>query len=426
MAIDNKKSSTDDYINGIIDGAVSSMNFDKLSQDIGESIQSVFNELGVSINISEHIRRQGYGGTASRTASSRVGARKGQQAAVQQEREKPIAVRNPRGSVSGLVLTALGGFFTAVFGIAEFVMLALGMTVSGFALPGWISAVSIMPFLLMSIGSLVVGNRINARIKRFKKYLKQIGKRKFCNISELAESTGKSEQFVADDLQTMIDKDFFTNAHIDSQKTTLMLDEETYQQYLSSMNQYHQKLMQEEEKKRDSGTDDNSELSKALSEGEKYIAQIREANAAIPGEAFTEKLNRMEELTKKIFDIVRQKPDQLYKLRRFMRYYMPTTVKLLNAYTELESHQISSENIQRSKKDIEDTVDTINYAYEKLLDSFFEESAIDISSDISVMESMFAQDGLSKDPFETSSGLYETFDDQAQGAVLTKTDGGDF
>ena len=426
MAIDNKKSSTDDYINGIIDGAVSSMNFDKLSQDIGESIQSVFNELGVSINISEHIRRQGYGGTASRTASSRVGARKGQQAAVQQEREKPIAVRNPRGSVSGLVLTALGGFFTAVFGIAEFVMLALGMTVSGFALPGWISAVSIMPFLLMSIGSLVVGNRINARIKRFKKYLKQIGKRKFCNISELAESTGKSEQFVADDLQTMIDKDFFTNAHIDSQKTTLMLDEETYQQYLSSMNQYHQKLMQEEEKKRNSGVDDNSELSQALSEGEKYIAQIREANAAIPGEAFTEKLNRMEELTKKIFDIVRQKPDQLYKLRRFMRYYMPTTVKLLNAYTELESHQISSENIQRSKKDIEDTVDTINYAYEKLLDSFFEESAIDISSDISVMESMFAQDGLSKDPFETSSGLYETFDDQAQGAVLTKTDGGDF
>ena len=83
-----------------------------------------------------------------------------------------------------------------------------------------------------------------------------------------------------------------------------------------------------------------------------------------------------------------------------MKYYMPTTIKLLNAYKELDSQPVEGENIRKSKQEIRDTVDTINSAYEKLLDSFFEESTMDIHSDISVLQTMFAQEGLNQSPFE--------------------------
>ena len=82
------------------------------------------------------------------------------------------------------------------------------------------------------------------------------------------------------------------------------------------------------------------------------------------------------------------------ELRRFMKYYLPTTVKLLAAYEELDRQEIQGSNILKSKKEIEDTLDTINKAFENLLDSFFEDTAVDISSDISVMQTLMAQEGL--------------------------------
>lgn len=69
--------------------------------------------------------------------------------------------------------------------------------------------------------------------------------------------------------------------------------------------------------------------------------------------------------------MLKQKPEQLPKLRKFMQYYMPTTLKLVQTYQELDTQPAAGENIQQSKAEIEKTLDTINLAYEKLLDSFF-------------------------------------------------------
>lgn len=75
-------------------------------------------------------------------------------------------------------------------------------------------------------------------------------------------------------------------------------------------------------------------------------------------------------------------------------------MKLLKAYEELDAQSVQGENIMNSKKEIEDTLDTIGNAFENLLDSFFEEAAWDISSDISVLHNMFAQEGLTESEFE--------------------------
>ena len=82
-----------------------------------------------------------------------------------------------------------------------------------------------------------------------------------------------------------------------------------------------------------------------------------------------------------------------------MEYYLPMTIKLLNAYEELDRQPIQGGNIESSKKEIEETLDTLNIAFAKLLDNLFQDTAWDVSSDISVLEAMLAQEGLTKDDF---------------------------
>jgi hypothetical protein len=108
-----------------------------------------------------------------------------------------------------------------------------------------------------------------------------------------------------------------------------------------------------------------------------------------------------------------------------MSYYLPTTVKLLKAYIELDRQTVNGENITNTKQEIEDALDTINDAFEKLLDSLFQNMAWDVSSDISVMQTMFAQDGLTPQEMSAQSGqtVAET-ENQVYGTTLTWGDGG--
>ena len=110
----------------------------------------------------------------------------------------------------------------------------------------------------------------------------------------------------------------------------------------------------------------------------------------------SDKLYRLEDIMRRIFGQVRKNPACASDLRRFMDYYLPTTTKLLTAYVELDRQPVQGENISRTRKEIEDSMDTINDAFEKILDGMFSDMAEDISVDISVMKTMLEQDGLSK------------------------------
>ena len=125
--------------------------------------------------------------------------------------------------------------------------------------------------------------------------------------------------------------------------------------------------------------------------------KIRRSNDAIPGEEISRKISRMELIVQKIFERAKAHPEIIPDLNRLMDYYLPMTVKLLNAYEDMDSQPIQGENIASSKKEIEDTIDTLNVAFEKLLDSVFEDTAIDVSSDISVLNTVLAQEGLTED-----------------------------
>lgn len=259
------------------------------------------------------------------------------------------------------------------------------------------------------------GNGILGRVKRFRSYIRSLGSREYCNVKELAEHLGKSPRFVVKDLEKMIQKGWFRQGHFDKHKTCLMVSDDAYKQYTDLLLQTEQMKAETMEKQEDATRKRAKEVQKQAEEpdsnlspevrevirtGEEYIRKIHACNDAIPEREISAKISRMELLVDRIFDRVEQNPELVTDINRMMEYYLPTTVKLLEAYEDLDVEPVQGENIISSKKEIEKTLDTLNIAFEKLLDSLFQDTAWDVSSDISVLEMMLAQEGLTKDDFK--------------------------
>ena len=132
-----------------------------------------------------------------------------------------------------------------------------------------------------------------------------------------------------------------------------------------------------------------------MEDGSFYIKHIHECNDAIPGESMSQKLETLENIMKRIFEQLKKSPESCEDLQKLMKYYLPTTTKLIDAYRDMDAHpSYGSNNIESTKKEIEDTLDIINDAFAKMLDDMFEDTAWDISADISTMKTMLAKEGL--------------------------------
>ena len=157
-----------------------------------------------------------------------------------------------------------------------------------------------------------------------------------------------------------------------------------------------EKQEKQEEKPKEESTG-NAELDKMLKDGRMAIAEMKRLDESIEDPAVSADIVRLQQVSEKIFARVKEEPTKLPQIRRFLDYYLPTTLKLLNAYADMDAQPVQGETILASKKEIEDTLDTLNLAFEKLLDSIFEDTAMDVSSDISVLNTLLAQEGLTED-----------------------------
>ena len=344
---------------------------------------------------------------------------------VQTNRETMSGRCRAKGNVSGILLTVFGGIGTGLFGLGALVTFLVASFTGIFTVLGPISAGLSVVFLVFFV-ILCRGNAMRGRIRRYRDYVRVLKGNTFCSIEELSEFLGKSKRYVISDLRTMIRLGFFPEGHIDSKKTHFITTDETYQQYLATVKSYEERRKAEEieakvkkrsktknkinedtiqkpeeSKAENKGTvDENSELYRTIKAGRGYIIEIRQANERIPGEEISRKLDRLEEVTTKIFICVEKHPEQLSEIRRFMEYYLPTTLKLVNTYSEFDSQIIQGDNITSAKTEIENTLDTINDAFAKLLDSLFEDAAMEVSADISVLNTLLAQEGLTKSDFK--------------------------
>ena len=152
--------------------------------------------------------------------------------------------------------------------------------------------------------------------------------------------------------------------------------------------------VKEEEKPQTTG---NEELDKMIADGKLAISEMKRLNESIKDETISRQIDRLEEISGKIFAQVQAEPKKLPQIRKFMSYYLPTTLKLLNAYDRMSGQGVAGENIGGTMKRVEDMMDTIVQAFEKQLDSLFGAEALDISTDITVLDNMMAREGLVDD-----------------------------
>lgn len=346
--------------------------------------------------------------TGSRSGAENQGYRANQESKMSemrnysQNRPVPVTPRYLKGTsvkIGGTFLAATG----AVFGLTSVIFLIItliGSVITAFdVVSGLIIGIFAVAFISFAVMT-YVGVDMVRTVGRFRQYVSVLRDREFCDIKEIASATGRDVRKVLKDVKKMITKGWFCQGHLDEKESCLMVSEHAWNQYTALMEDMKQRKAEEQaaQKKMQEEYDRLSpEVQKIVQAGDEYVRKIKAANDAIPGEVISAKISRMELLVDRIFDRVEQNPDSVNDMRRMMDYYLPTTMKLLEAYEELDAQPVQGENIISSKKEIEDTIDTLNIAFEKLLDSLFQDTAWDVSSDISVLHTMLAQEGLTED-----------------------------
>ena len=163
-----------------------------------------------------------------------------------------------------------------------------------------------------------------------------------------------------------------------------------------------QEKKQEEKKQEAPKSTGNPEVDKLIKERDRAIGEMRRLNDSIEDETISAQIDHLEEVTRKIIDQVVAQPQKLPQIRRFLDYYLPTTLKILNAYDRMDAVGVAGENISSTKERVERMMGTIVKAFDKQLDALFGAEAMDISTDITVMENLLAQEGLAGDGKKTT------------------------
>ena len=399
-----------DRIKEIIDTAVSTKDYRQMTEDIKQTVgQTINSTLNSAVDTGSEAIRNGlnsmFGSGNSeyhnktkefeeRRRREREQERKKQEEEKAKERMLTLYDRNTGGRMKGMMLAISGGILASGMGLGTLVLSIFGTVghMSSLVLGG---TCFLAAGALAGVGLLTGGIKKLGKLERFQKYIGTLGTHTDGNFEQLSAAVGKPVKFVKKDVKKMISDGWFRQGHIDAQETCLITSNETYQQYTQTAKALEEKKQEEERRQADL----SPEVQEVLDKGNEFLDKIHKSNDAIPGVEISAKISRMELIVEKIFERAQKHPEIIPDLKKMMNYYLPMTVKLLDAYEEMDRMPVQGENIKSSKKEIEDTLDTLNQAFEKLLDSVFQDTAWDVSSDISVLHTLLAQEGLTDDDF---------------------------
>lgn len=253
------------------------------------------------------------------------------------------------------------------------------MVFSGYV-ANWIG--DLLKYLAIAVGGLGMfcgGLRMDANMRRYARYLAVLGETQAVPVSELSRKLGWPERQVIRDLEKMIDKGYFgERAYLDQGLG-----------YFFRSSEADEKLRREQESTQ-------QKPPKEAEEGYSGILRnIRRANDRIADPALSAKIDRLEDITARIFRAVEEDPAKRSRIDKFLNYYLPTTQKLLDSYAEFEAAGVEGENLRQAKQRIEKTMDSIVAGFEHQLDELYKSDAMDVDSDIRVMETMLRRDTAS-------------------------------
>lgn len=276
------------------------------------------------------------------------------------------------------ILSIVGAAITCIFGISLVTM--LGEVIAY----GWYSYMmeDLFPmcgFFAGGVAMLVAGQRMKHRSARVARYLAVMGKRSHIAVDELCAVTGKSRKKVEGDLEFMVEKGLLgAGAYLDSGRGIFFRSANAFADYAN------------ETAKKENVTP------KEANEGYAgALRAIRSANDRIADPVLSEKIDHLETVAGKIFREVEEHPEKQQQAATFLNYYLPTTLKLLDSYAKFEEAGIEGENLSRAQERIEETMDALIKGFDKQLDDLYRNEAMDIDSDIRVMENMLRRDTAS-------------------------------
>ncbi|MFT9056049.1 MAG: 5-bromo-4-chloroindolyl phosphate hydrolysis family protein [Ethanoligenens sp.] len=304
------------------------------------------------------------------------------------------------GRISGIICLIFGlviGIPLLIFDFGMIAVFAAGSVSFAIGIVGTVIGAALTALAFAMAG---YGDALRRRARRFARCRDALNGAAFCTVEQLAETVGQSMERTKKDLKKMIASGVCPQGHLDRKETCFMVDDATYERYLEAEKAYTaRQAAEQDEKAKEQASPKEAELAAAKKEGRAYLQQIHTTNDALTGEEITKKLDQLETVASRIFLCVEQHPEKLPEIRRFMHYYMPTTIKLLKAYEEFEKQAVQGTNITKTKQEIEQALDTINHAFGNLLDTLYADDAFDISTDISTLETMLKQEGLTGSDF---------------------------
>lgn len=256
------------------------------------------------------------------------------------------------------------------------------------------------------IASKILGNRDT----RFGRIRAIIGNRESINLTRLSTASKETLKSVRKDVQKMIDNgEFGEYAYIDLGTNNFMRspyaepDEPEQFDFRKVYGDVLKKEKKPETEEVGNVSQENTAKEADKDDFARILSEIRRLNDEIADETVSERIYRIEERTRNIFDYVTEHPEAMPQIRTFMNYYLPTTLKLLESYSRIERVGVAGENMKSSKEKIENILDLLVIGFEQQVDQLFRNESIDISSDISVLEKMMQKDGLNgKNDFDVS------------------------
>ncbi len=236
-------------------------------------------------------------------------------------------------------------------------------------------------FFLMAVGGalMYIGHRKTKKARKYREYFAIIGNQNAVSLRHLANATSTQFQDLCDDLTVLLEKGAFdSNAYLDLASQHLILNTAGAKEVENRARASAQAAQEEDP-------------SAAL------LKEIRRVNDEIPDPHLSAQIDRIEEITRQILRYQKKHPEKGPQLHSFLSYYLPTTLKILNAYADMEKQSIQGRNITETRLRIEKMMDKVVRGFETQLDQLYAGDRMDITSDIAVLEQMMAQDGLTSD-----------------------------
>ena len=323
-----------------------------------------------------YMQRDGEAPAGARTTASAQGedAPRGKKAGGKKRRSAPQD-QLAQMARSAKNLTTTGAILAAVFGCISVIDAADNLWMLPDVLWYLEEIIPLLCFTAVGLGLLGAGLLKRRTVHRYRGYLAMIGSHKAVSVSALSSATGSAPAKVRDDLEDMLDDGFFPKGFLDYGSDRLVVDGNGLEEAPAPQAEPQPAPKAEEE--------------------DAILAEIRAVNDAVANEKVSAQIDQIGTITAKILDYQRSHPDSAPQLHSFLSYYLPTTLKILRAYGQLESQEVSGENITAAMARIEGMMDKVVEGFEKQLDLLFQGDAMDITADVAVLERMLAKDGLS-------------------------------